>query len=67
MPTFTDISGIGGCRLSYILQACATPDRHSRSGEAEKLAMRYRKFHLGGLVDATIKATGSSRNRCRVT
>ena len=36
-----------------------------RSGEPEKLAMRYRKFSLPALLDECIKATGNDGSICK--
>lgn len=36
----------------------------SRSGESEKLAMRYRKFNLHALLDTSVKASRNTEIRC---
>lgn len=35
-----------------------------RSGESEKLATRYRKFNLQGLLDASVKTVGTDGISC---
>ncbi|ODM19841.1 hypothetical protein SI65_04827 [Aspergillus cristatus] len=38
--------------------------RYRWLGDPEKLAMRYREFHLASLVNAATKITGSSKDKC---
>lgn len=39
--------------------ACLAVSDFLRSGESEKLAMRYRKFNLQALLDTSAKAAGN--------
>lgn len=64
---YTLTSAIGGC-MFYIKIHTVFVSNNFRCGEAEKLEMRYREFHLGALVDAAVAATRKDRdhgNRCK--
>lgn len=44
--------------LYVVCILCLVKSDVSRSGESEKLATRYRKFNLQGLLDASVKTVG---------
>lgn len=61
-PIYSGINDIGGCMLYGFL--CLAQSNFFRSGECEKLATRYRKFDLQGLLDASVKTVGIDGISC---
>jgi hypothetical protein len=61
-PIYLGINDIGSC-MSYVFLCLAQSDVF-RSGESEKLATRYRKFNLQGLLDASVKTVGIDGISC---
>lgn len=61
-PIYSGINDIGGC-MSYLFLCVAQSDVF-RCGESEKLATRYRKFNLQGLLDASVRTVGIDGISC---
>lgn len=61
-PIYPGINDIGGC-MSYGFPCLAQSDVF-RSGESEKIATRYRKFNLQGLLDASVETVGIDGISC---
>jgi hypothetical protein len=60
---YLNINGIDGCMVTFKSLSPQTFNV-SRRNEREKLAVRYRKFHLGALLDVAAKAKGDNGRSC---